>query len=77
MKNFYSASLQKQKEQNLYRELVECDVLDAVTIKLGKKNLISFASNDYFGLSQNQQVRKAAIVAIKKYGVGSGALRLS
>jgi len=75
MKNFYSASLQKQKEQNLYRKLVECDVLDAVTIKLGKKNLISFASNDYFGLSQNQQVRKAAIVAIKKYGVGSGASR--
>lgn len=75
MKEFYKNSLQNQKEKNLYRSLVESDVVDAVTVKRGKKKLISFSSNDYFGLSQNSAVKKAAIDAIKKFGVGAGASR--
>lgn len=75
MKNFYSTALQNLKEKNLYRSLVSSDVVDCVTIKRDKKNLISFCSNDYFGLSQNLQVKKSAINAINKYGVGSGASR--
>lgn len=75
MLNFYSFALQSLQEKNLYRRLVESDVVDAVTIKRGKKNLISFCSNDYFGLSQNLSVKKSAIAAINKYGVGAGASR--
>ncbi len=75
MKEFCAKALKKQKEQNLYRQLVQSDVIDAVTIKRGKKNLISFASNDYFGLSQNSQVKKAVIAATTRYGVGAGASR--
>ncbi len=75
MKNFYAKSLQDQKDKNLYRQLIESDVVDATTIKRGKKNLISFCSNDYFGLSQNPSVKKSAINAINKYGVGAGASR--
>jgi 8-amino-7-oxononanoate synthase len=73
--NFYSNAIQNLKEKNLYRALVSSDVVDFVTIKRGKKNLISFCSNDYFGLSQNSQIKKSAIRAINKYGVGSGASR--
>ncbi len=75
MKNFYSEALKNQKEKNLYRSLVSSDVVNATTICRGKKNLISFSSNDYFGLSQNLAVKNAAIAAIKKFGVGSGASR--
>ncbi len=75
MRNFFSAQLQNLKEKNLYRSLVVSDVVDSVTIKRGKKKLISFSSNDYFGLSQNVAVKKAAIDAIKKFGVGAGASR--
>ncbi|MBM5782173.1 MAG: 8-amino-7-oxononanoate synthase [Pelagibacterales bacterium] len=75
MKDSYSEILKKQKEQNLYRKLVKSDIVDAVIVKRGKKKFISFASNDYFGLSQKLQVKKAAIEAIKKYGVGAGASR--
>lgn len=75
MKNFYQESLQILKEQNLYRSLVNTDLIDDVTVKRGKKNLISFASNDYFAMSQNSQVKAAALLAIKKFGVGSGASR--
>jgi 8-amino-7-oxononanoate synthase len=75
MTDFFSNQLQIQKEKNLYRSLVISDVVDAVTIMRGKKKFISFASNDYFGLSQNAEVKKAAISAIKKFGVGAGASR--
>jgi len=75
MKDFFSKQLQLQKEKNLYRWLVESDVVDAVTVKRGAKKLISFCSNDYFALSQNSAVKKAAIDAIKKFGVGAGASR--
>lgn len=75
MINFYSCALKNSKEKNLYRQLVESDIVDSTTIKRGKKNLISFACNDYFGLSQNLAVKKSAIAAIKKYGVGARASR--
>ena len=65
--NFYADAIKSLKEKTLYRKLVESDVT--------YKNLISFASNDYFGLSQNAAVKKAARDAIKKYGVGSGGSR--
>lgn len=75
MRDFFSKQLQNLKEKNLYRSLVTSDVVDAATIQRGKKKLISFSSNDYFGLSQNPQVKKSAIAAIKKFGVGAGASR--
>src|SRR5690349_15421548 len=71
----YFAALQNLKEKNLYRSLVESGAVDAITIKRGAKSLISFCSSDYLGLAHNPAVKKAAIAAIKKFGVGSGASR--
>jgi len=62
-------------KNNLYRKLVESDAVDAITIKRGTKKLTSFCSNDYFGLSHNLSVKKAALDTINKYGVGSGSSR--
>jgi 8-amino-7-oxononanoate synthase len=75
MKNFYFEALKNIKEKNLYRQLEKSDVVSPFEIKRGKKKYISFCSNDYFGLSQNKLVKKAAIEAIKKYGIGAGASR--
>lgn len=75
MKNFYSSKLQSLKEKNLYRQLVESNSTNEITIQRGSKKFISFCSNDYFGLSQNPSVKKSAIAAIKKFGVGAGASR--
>jgi 8-amino-7-oxononanoate synthase len=75
VRKFYAAEIAKKKRLNLYRRLTESDVIDAVIVKRGKKNLISFASNDYFGLSQNAEVKKAAIASVKDFGVGAGASR--
>ena len=40
------------------------------------KEVISFASNDYLGLSQHPSLRRAAISAIERTGTGSGSARL-
>src|SRR5262245_40085858 len=39
------------------------------------KRVINLASNNYLGLTTHPKLSEAAIAAIKKYGVGSGAVR--
>jgi 8-amino-7-oxononanoate synthase len=40
------------------------------------RDVVSFASNDYLGLSQHPAVRAAATAAIERWGAGSGSARL-
>ena len=42
----------------------------------GQRSVVSFASNDYLGLTQHPAVKAAAIDAIERWGTGSGAARL-
>ena len=44
-------------------------------VKIGSKQYLNMCSNNYLGLANNPEVRQAAIDAIKKYGVGAGAVR--
>jgi glycine C-acetyltransferase len=39
------------------------------------KEVINLSSNNYLGLTTNPKLRRAAIEAIRKFGVGSGAVR--
>ena len=39
------------------------------------KEVINLSSNNYLGLTTERTLRKAAIEAVKKYGVGAGAVR--
>ena len=39
------------------------------------REVINLASNNYLGLCNHPKLREAAITAVKKYGVGSGAVR--
>ncbi len=41
-----------------------------------RPGVVSFASNDYLGLTQHPEVKAAAIGAIERWGTGSGAARL-
>jgi len=47
-----------------------------IHITLENQSLINFASNDYLGLRNHPQIKKSAIAAIQKDGMGSGASRL-
>ena len=49
---------------------------DGMSIRIGERQLINFASNDYLGLSFHPDVCKAARDSIENHGLGSGASRL-
>jgi glycine C-acetyltransferase len=45
------------------------------TVIMDGREVITLSSNNYLGLTVHPELRKAAIAAIEKYGVGSGAVR--
>lgn len=75
MKNLFKEVLEKTQKDNLYRKLQSTTCIGEVEVVQSGKKLISFACNDYLSLSQNKKVKKVAIDAIKKYGVGGRSSR--
>ncbi|MBL6664387.1 MAG: aminotransferase class I/II-fold pyridoxal phosphate-dependent enzyme [Rickettsiales bacterium] len=75
MLNFYIQKLKDKIDSHTYRQTINTDCISDVIVKRHNKKLISFSCNDYFGLSHHKKVKKAAIKAIKKYGVGARASR--
>lgn len=58
------------KTKSLYRSLTNADLSATNIIKRDGKKLINFASNDYFGLANHKKIKKSAIKASKKFGLG-------
>ncbi len=73
---FTSEKLAKLEEASLRRQLIDTFREDGIWVSRGGKRLLSFCCNDYLNLSQHDAVKTAAIEAVRKYGVGSGASRL-
>src|SRR2546425_13021187 len=44
--------------------------------KVDGKNVIVLCSNNYLGLANHPKLKQAAIVATRKYGAGSGSVRV-
>lgn len=65
----------KAKKSHLYRSLTQSNAIDKTIISRCQKKLISFSCNDYLGLSHHPKIKKAAISAIKKFGLGGRASR--
>jgi 8-amino-7-oxononanoate synthase len=76
LNSFAKEILKKQQDKMLQRSVTETDKSGGINIVRNDKNLISFACNDYLGLSQNQSLKQAAKDAIDQSGVGSAASRL-
>lgn len=45
-------------------------------LTIAEKKKLNFCSNNYLGFAQDKRIRHAAIRAIKRYGVGPGAVRV-
>jgi len=73
-----SISTQKQRrlESGLLRELHTVDSPQGVVVKRGGRQLVNFCSNDYLGLSNSDNLKRAAQESIKNWGVGAGASHL-
>ena len=64
------------QEQGLRRELRRVDSPQSTRIQINGRDLLNFSSNDYLGLANHPALKEAAIKAVEKFGVGSGASRL-
>lgn len=71
-----SSTLQNRREHHLYRSRRIIDASDGRHVLIDNKQLLSFCSNDYLGLSQHPDIRKAMQEGVNRFGVGSGAAHL-
>ncbi len=69
-------NLIKIKQQGLYRQRNIIESAEGIRIKVQGKTLVNFCSNDYLGLAQDSDIKKAFQRAIDHYGVGSGSAHL-
>lgn len=67
--------LDNLKKTGLYNNILTIDSPIGGEIVIDGNKLLNFCSNNYLGLANNPLLKKAAIVAINKYGVGPAAVR--
>jgi 8-amino-7-oxononanoate synthase len=73
---FASRKLEALSRRSLNRVLSSTDRFSARRVRNDGDELISFACNDYLGLSRHPDVIEASIRATERYGAGAGASRL-
>ncbi|MBI2584868.1 MAG: 8-amino-7-oxononanoate synthase [Rhodospirillales bacterium] len=73
---FVDGKLKALEQRNLRRVLAETERVGPIKVMRGGRRLISFSCNDYLNLSQHPEIKRAAIAATERYGVGAGASRL-
>jgi glycine C-acetyltransferase len=72
---YLKEKIQELKDQGVYRELPVYDGANEAEINLNGKMVINLSSNNYLGFANHPKLKEAAIKAVEKYGVGSGAVR--
>ncbi len=75
-KTMFSQGLQELYQQGLNRIVEDRASAQTARIRVGDRELINFASNDYLGLANHPEVVKTAAESMKEFGFGSGASRL-
>ncbi|ABW18456.1 glycine C-acetyltransferase [Alkaliphilus oremlandii] len=73
--NFLKEKIQELKDQGVYRQLPVLEGPNEAESILNGKKVINLSSNNYLGFANHPRLKKAAIEAVEKYGVGSGAVR--
>ncbi len=73
--SFLSAELDLLKQQGLYRKLRILESEPAAHATFDHKSVVNLSSNNYLGLATHPRLKQAALDAVNKYGVGSGAVR--
>lgn len=75
LNRFLADNLNELKLKGLYNQINSLQSPNGPIITINNKNLINLSSNNYLGLATNENLKSAEINAIKKYGVGAGAVR--
>ncbi|HTV56345.1 MAG TPA: glycine C-acetyltransferase [Terriglobia bacterium] len=72
---YMSDELQRLREQGLYQRLRVLESEQLPVARFDGHDVINLSSNNYLGLTTHPKLKERAIEAIKKFGVGSGAVR--
>jgi len=67
--------LEEWRREGTYQRLRILESESAAESRFDGKQVINLASNNYLGLTTHPKLREAAIRAVERYGVGSGAVR--
>ncbi len=68
--------VERVKRQNYYFYMRNLDSFSGSRVRINGREMIMLGSNNYLGLTNHPKVKEAAIKAIKKYGLGSGGVRI-
>ena len=72
---FLKTELDSLKQQGLYRKLRILEGRPESHTTYDHKSVVNLSSNNYLGLTTHPKLVEAALDAVAKYGVGSGAVR--
>src|SRR5215213_7540316 len=72
---FLGTELDALKQQGLYRKLRVLEGKPEAHTTYDHKSVVNLSSNNYLGLTTHPKLVAAALDAVAKYGVGSGAVR--
>ncbi|RKD22491.1 2-amino-3-ketobutyrate coenzyme A ligase [Caminicella sporogenes DSM 14501] len=72
---FLKEKIEELKKQGVYRKLPVLEGANEAEVILNGKKVINLSSNNYLGFANHPRLKKAAIEAVEKYGVGAGAVR--
>jgi len=72
---YLTDELNKLREQNLYQRLRVLETEQLPVSRFDGREVINLSSNNYLGFTTHPKLRERALEAIRKFGVGSGAVR--
>jgi glycine C-acetyltransferase len=72
----FAAELARLRQEGLYREMRLVEGSQGRRVLLDGREVLLFCSNNYLGLADHPLLKEAAVRAVERYGVGSGAARL-
>ena len=72
---YLGTALEELKQQHRYFHLRVLSGEQRPVATFDGKKVINLSSNNYLGLASHPKLRAAALAAIRKYGVGAGAVR--
>ena len=72
---FLGTELESLKQQGLYRKLRVLDGKPESHTSYDHTSVVNLSSNNYLGLTTHPKLKQAALEAVEKFGVGSGAVR--
>lgn len=76
MTDFFENELALLREAGLYRQMRLVEGSQGSRVRIGGREVLLLCSNNYLGLADHPALKKAAIEAVERFGVSSGASRL-